>query len=169
MQLGQGADAVRVDRRARRRRLTGSPGPRARPIVCPASRRSSPPSNSCSARREVGAIMVTDELSTDLLQRALRSGVKDVLQAPVDTAQLAMPWPEWRSVLLAPTAGARPPVDREVIAATASSGRVITVFSTKGGAGKSVIAANLAVLLAAAHRASRSCWSMPTCSSATSP
>ncbi len=42
-----------------------------------------------AARRDVGAIMVTNELSTDMLQRALRSGVKDVLQAPVEPAQLA--------------------------------------------------------------------------------
>ena len=42
-----------------------------------------------AARRDVGAIMVTNELTTDLLQRALRSGVKDVLQAPVEPLQLA--------------------------------------------------------------------------------
>ena len=45
--------------------------------------RARPPPSSCSrARREVGAIMVTDELTTDLLQRALRAGVKDVLAGP---------------------------------------------------------------------------------------
>ena len=38
-----------------------------------------------AARRDVAAVMVTDELSTDLLQRALRAGVKDVLQAPVES------------------------------------------------------------------------------------
>ena len=48
-------------------------------------------------------------------------------------------------------------------------GKVITVFSTKGGAGKSVLAANLAVVLARRSPTSRSCWSTPTCSSATSP
>ena len=41
-----------------------------------------------SARREVAAVMVTDELSTELLQRALRAGVKDVLAIPVDSVQL---------------------------------------------------------------------------------
>jgi pilus assembly protein CpaE len=99
------------------------------------------------ARREVGAIMVTNELTTDLLQRALRSGVKDVLEAPVDTAQLAL-------------AVSRAAMNLTYVAPAASSpdtlygnddgeiGRVITVFSTKGGAGKSVIATNLGVVLA---------------------
>ena len=34
--------------------------------------------------REVGAILVTTDLTTDLLQQALRSGVRDVMAAPVD-------------------------------------------------------------------------------------
>ena len=44
-----------------------------------------------AARREVAAIMVTDELSTDLLQRALRAGVKDVLQAMSDAQVRRIP------------------------------------------------------------------------------
>ena len=40
------------------------------------------------ARREIGAIMATNELTTDLLQRALRAGVKDVLQLPVESTAL---------------------------------------------------------------------------------
>ena len=39
-------------------------------------------------RPDVGAILVAEELSTDVFQRAIRSGVRDVLAAPVDTAQL---------------------------------------------------------------------------------
>jgi pilus assembly protein CpaE len=97
------------------------------------------------ARRDVGAIMVTTELSTDLLQRALRSGVKDVLQAPVETNQLAEAVARVAAGLVmsapAPTAPVAIDDDGEV-------GRVITVFSTKGGAGKSVVATNLAVVLA---------------------
>jgi len=100
-----------------------------------------------SARREVGAIMVTTELTTDLLQRALRGGVKDVLQAPVDTVQLAEAVSRAAANLtyVAPVAASPGntfgDVDGEI-------GRVITVFSTKGGAGKSVIATNLGVVLA---------------------
>jgi pilus assembly protein CpaE len=97
------------------------------------------------ARRDVGAIMVTNELSTELLQRALRSGVKDVLQAPVEPVQLAEAVARVASglVMAAPV-----PAVPGVIEGDGELGRVITVFSTKGGAGKSVVATNLAVTLA---------------------
>ncbi len=98
-----------------------------------------------AARREVSAIMVTEELSTDLLQRALRSGVKDVLQAPVESAELSDAVGRAAATLVVsaptPVASVGPEIDGEL-------GRVVTVFSTKGGAGKSVIASNLAVVLA---------------------
>ena len=98
-----------------------------------------------AARRDVGAIMVTNELSTEMLQRALRSGVKDVLQAPVEPVQLAEAVARVASglVMAAPV-----PVAPGVIEGDGELGRVITVFSTKGGAGKSVVATNLAVTLA---------------------
>jgi pilus assembly protein CpaE len=98
-----------------------------------------------AARRDVGAILVTNELSTDMFQRALRSGVKDVLQAPVETGQLAEAVTRVAAglVMSAPSPTLPASVD-----ADGEAGRVITVFSTKGGAGKSVVATNLAVVLA---------------------
>ncbi len=97
----------------------------------------------------VGTILITEALSTDLLQSALRAGVKDVLAAPVDTDQLvtavdrvAEGLGEARQEFGTSVPGAAPAGDGPDI------GQVITVFSTKGGAGKSVIAANLAVVLA---------------------
>ena len=98
-----------------------------------------------AARRDVGAILVTNELSTDMFQRALRSGVKDVLQAPVETGQLAEAVTRVAAglVMSAPSPTLLASVD-----ADGEAGRVITVFSTKGGAGKSVVATNLAVVLA---------------------
>jgi pilus assembly protein CpaE len=97
-------------------------------------------------RSEVGTILVTDALSTDLLQMALRAGVKDVLAAPVDTEQLVAAVDRVAEGMGAGAkrAGAGDEIDGE----ESASGQVITVFSTKGGAGKSVIAANLAVVLA---------------------
>ena len=99
-----------------------------------------------NARREVGAIMVTTQLTTELLQQALRSGVKDVLQAPIEPAQLAEAVSRAAASLsyVAPSA----PADVPSYTEDGELGRVITVFSTKGGAGKSVIASNLAVILA---------------------
>jgi pilus assembly protein CpaE len=99
------------------------------------------------ARREVAAIMVTDELSTEVLQRALRAGVKDVLQSPVESAELHDAIDRVATglapVVSIPTTVADLPVDGD-----GELGRVVMVFSTKGGSGKSVIASNLAVLLA---------------------
>lgn len=100
-----------------------------------------------NARRELGAIMVTGELTTDLLQRALRAGVKDVIQTPADTDRLAEAVTRVASTLTW-TAPAPVEVDGPYLPADGEVGRVMTVFSTKGGAGKSVVATNLAVLLA---------------------
>lgn len=97
------------------------------------------------ARREVAAIMVTTELTTDLLQRALRAGVKDVLQLPVETP--ALHEAVARAATTLSFAQAPVPSGPQYAEADGELGRVITVFSTKGGAGKSVVATNLAVVL----------------------
>jgi pilus assembly protein CpaE len=97
-----------------------------------------------AARREVGAIMVTHQLTTDLLQAALRSGVKDVLQLPVESAQLIDAVRRVAATLQVATPAPTSPA----FEADGETGRLITVFSTKGGSGKSVIATNLAVTLA---------------------
>jgi len=96
--------------------------------------------------REIGAIMVAEELTTTLLQQALRSGVKDVLAAPADNIQLTEAISR-----VAPGLSSTPgvaPEDDPLFDADGELAHVITVFSTKGGAGKSVIATNLGVLLA---------------------
>lgn len=101
------------------------------------------------AHREVGTVLVTDALSTDLLQTALRSGVNDVLAAPVETAQLMAAVARIAEGLEVPSVQRRgDPGGDTVSAADGSNGKVLTVFSTKGGAGKSMLAANLAVVLA---------------------
>lgn len=94
-------------------------------------------------RPEVGAVLVVEELSTQMLQAALRSGVKDVALAnePGQLLEAVNRVVETLNVI-----PVRPPTGPEPGAA--DQGRVITVFSTKGGAGKSVVASNLAILLA---------------------
>ena len=89
---------------------------------------------------EVGAVLVAGELTTDLFRSALRAGIKDVLAAPVETTALV----ESVRRVGAGLASSRP----AAVIEEGELGQVITVFSTKGGAGKSVIAANLAVVLA---------------------
>lgn len=93
---------------------------------------------------EVAAILVADELTTDLFRSALRAGIKDVLAAPVETSALM----ESVRRVGDTVAGYRRPDAALPVVDDADLGRVLTVFSTKGGAGKSVIAANLAVVLA---------------------
>ena len=92
---------------------------------------------------DLGLVLVVDELSTAVLQQALRAGVKDVLASP-DRAQLT--WAVERvadsiQVDVAPALILAPPLSD-------TPGKVTTVFSAKGGSGTSVIAANLAVTLA---------------------
>ena len=91
------------------------------------------------------SILVAEDLSTDLFQRAIRSGVRDVLGAPVDTGQLNEAVNRVAQTLVV----GRPPAAAGLLDEEAApGGKVITVFSTKGGAGKSVVASNLGVLLA---------------------
>src|SRR5581483_5086671 len=99
------------------------------------------------ARPEVGAILVATELSTNLLQQALRSGVRDVLGAPTEATSLAESVERVaRTLTMVPTV----PTSADDVG---QLGRVITVSSTKGGSGKSVVATNLATALA--RRSSR--------------
>ena len=106
---------------------------------------------SLSRRPDIGVVLVADELSTTVLQQALRSGVKDVLTLQGDTLQIVEAIERVGSSLQTSASGAS-----SLAAAGAAPiggdsgelGRVTTVFSTKGGSGKSVMATNLAVVLA---------------------
>jgi pilus assembly protein CpaE len=101
-------------------------------------------------RREVATVLVADELSADVLHMALRSGVRDVIAVPIDSRQLLEAVARVGQELL--------PAEVALIDSTKrpgfgdgvadEQGRVTTVFSTKGGAGKSMLAVNLGVALA---------------------
>jgi pilus assembly protein CpaE len=97
---------------------------------------------------EVGMILVAHELSTALLQQALRAGVKDVLTDPLGSDQIFEAIERVASGLKPSTTPAFGGGDVDTEGFDGELGQVITVFSTKGGAGKSVIAANLGVILA---------------------
>ncbi len=95
-------------------------------------------------RASAGGVLVVEELSTQLLQQAIRSGIGDVITVPQDPAQLIEAIERAADHL---NLGAMPP-QTPVAGPAGAQGRVITVFSTKGGAGKSFVATNLAVTLA---------------------
>lgn len=88
-------------------------------------------------------VMVSSETDALLLRRALRAGVTDVVAAadPVDEISAAMN----RAFAVA---GRSRIAGGGTEVAEPACGRVVTVFSTKGGVGKTVIATNLAVTLA---------------------
>ncbi len=102
---------------------------------------------------EVGSILVTSEVSTALLQSAMRAGVRDVLSAPIDQMQLLDTVERVaeglssssHSPAIAPGSGGTTEILDEL---DGDPGMVITVFSTKGGSGKSVTATNIACALA---------------------
>jgi pilus assembly protein CpaE len=99
------------------------------------------------AHSELGVVLVVEELTTGLLQQALRAGVRDALSlVDADTALRAAVARVGTQLLAA--GGKLDARDNEV-----SRGRVIVSFSTKGGVGKSMLATNLACGLA--RRANR--------------
>lgn len=96
-------------------------------------------------RREgtVATLLVSETLEPQALREALRSGVDDVLtlDAPTDEWTEAVSRAQARLATEDAAREPRPSVDSE-------EGRIVTVFSTKGGCGKSLVASNLAVLAA---------------------
>lgn len=89
----------------------------------------------------VAVVIVAAALDTASLREALRAGVSDALAiGELDAEELTAAVDRARS-----DAAERMP--RSGSREEAPPGRVITVFSTKGGCGKSLVASNLAVLL----------------------
>jgi pilus assembly protein CpaE len=91
------------------------------------------------------AIMVVYELTADVLQQAIRAGVDDVVAVSAEDAELLDAIARASARVLA-----RGPATSSAAPATSGTtpGRVVSVFCTKGGTGKSVVAINLAVALA---------------------
>ncbi len=100
---------------------------------------------------QVGTVLIVSELSTTLLQTALRAGVKDVLTAPIDQVQLidtVTRVAEGLVVVSAPATAPGSSAPTLMEGHDGEPGTVISVFSTKGGSGKSVMATNMGAALA---------------------
>lgn len=94
------------------------------------------------AHPRLAVVIVSEELSTQLLQHAMRAGVRDALSLADADTTLRAAVARVGTQLLA--AGGR----LNTRAREESLGRVIVSFSTKGGVGKSMLATNLACGLA---------------------
>ncbi len=90
-------------------------------------------------RPSLPVVLATDELTTDVLRTAMRLGVKDVIEMPLTESKLA------ESLVLVAQS-----IDQGEIAKDwrPRIGKVVTVMSPKGGAGKTVTATNVGVSLA---------------------
>lgn len=96
-------------------------------------------------RPNTAAVLTVVDLSTQIMQWAIRAGVADVIALPADEDQLSEAVERAAEGLTpAPTE----PGGKGTDEGSSDRGRVTTVFSTKGGTGKSVVATNLAVVLA---------------------
>jgi pilus assembly protein CpaE len=100
----------------------------------------------------ISLVLVAGTVTAPLLKAALRAGLTDVIESPVSAVKIAElldevgERAERKPAVRAPEPYA-PDVPRE--------GRIITVMSAKGGSGKTVMATNLAMLLAQNHDPTR--------------
>ena len=91
-------------------------------------------------RPEVGIIMLRRRLDVSVLAQALRSGVREVVPAD-DLTAIAEACRHSRDLSLRLSGAAGQPGARE--------GRIVTIFSAKGGVGKTTLATNVSAQLAA--------------------
>lgn len=93
----------------------------------------------------ISIIMVVRNLSTDLLKQSIKSGIKDILELPlkVDSFLASLETASQYSSGILKVIEKTPATDLKLD----QKGQVITVFSTKGGVGKTVISTNLGVCL----------------------
>lgn len=93
---------------------------------------------------DLAIVLVAGTITAPLLKAALRAGLKDVIETPLSAPKVndtlsQVERHQRRAATAAPTPVPQP---------QAEEGLVITVMSAKGGSGKTVVATNLAILLA---------------------
>lgn len=97
-----------------------------------------------SSHNQLGVVFAVYELSTDVLQQALRAGARDAVVIGGEASLIQSV--DRVGELLAGAATAK--VAQAPAARTGDPGRLISVFSTKGGVGKTCVAINVAAAMA---------------------
>jgi pilus assembly protein CpaE len=103
---------------------------------------------------ELGAIFAAHALSTEILQHALRVGARDAVQIDERGESLAQAVSRVGELIQTPLRSMTMPMAASTpgaptgIMPRSAPGRLIVVFSTKGGVGKSTIATNVAAAMA---------------------
>ena len=87
-------------------------------------------------------MIVADEVTSNLLRSAMRVGVSDVLEAPLDELKIEAAVEQFTHDVLK-----RKKAVHRAEPEAMDEGRLIIVSSAKGGSGKTVIATNMALLL----------------------
>jgi pilus assembly protein CpaE len=96
-----------------------------------------------STHSTLGVVFAVYELSTDVLQQALRAGARDAVVIGGEASLIQSVDRVGELLAGAATTRVETPVAR-----TGAPGRLISVFSTKGGVGKTCIAINVAAAMA---------------------
>ncbi|MFC6238792.1 AAA family ATPase [Longivirga aurantiaca] len=99
-------------------------------------------------RPSLGVVMVRRRIDTAVLSDSLRAGVREVVQER-DLAGLAMAVRRQRDI----ASRLRHQLERgDEVVSSSTHGRVVTVFSAKGGCGKTTLATNIATAIAASGK-----------------
>jgi pilus assembly protein CpaE len=96
-----------------------------------------------SSHTSLGVVFAVYELSTDILQQALRAGARDAVVIGGEASLNQSVDRVGQLLAGAATVRAQAPAAR-----TGNPGRLISVFSTKGGVGKTCVAINVAAAMA---------------------
>lgn len=91
-------------------------------------------------------LMMVRSAKVDFLRRAMRAGVADVIEVTANASEVEA------SLRSAIALANRQPSGVGTEAEPGVSGEIITIFSTKGGVGKTVVSTNIAVALAELHK-----------------